>query len=40
MAALTVFKFDNPDEADQMLHRLKAMQKQKLITVQDAAVVT
>jgi uncharacterized membrane protein len=40
MATLTVLKFDTPTGADQMLRVLEGLQKQQLITVQDAAVVT
>lgn len=40
MASLTVWKFDTPDEAGQALERLKELQKQELIKVADAAVVS
>ena len=40
MATLTVFKFDNPDGAAQFLEKVKSLQKQQLIQLQDAAVVT
>ena len=40
MATLTVFKFDKPDGADQMLDKVKSLQKQQLITLHDAAIVT
>lgn len=40
MAALTVFKFDSPNGAQQMLDKVKSMQKMQLITLQDAAIVT
>jgi len=40
MATLSVFKFDNPGGADQALTTLQRLQKQQLIEVQDAAVVT
>ena len=40
MASLTVWKFDDPDEADKVLERLGDLQKQALIKVQDAAVVS
>ena len=40
MATLTVFKFDSPDGAEQMLNKIKTMQKMQLITLQDAAIVT
>ncbi len=40
MATLSVLKFDTPQGAEQMLHTLEDLQKQQLITVQDAAIVT
>lgn len=40
MATLSVLKFDTPDGAQQMLTTLENLQKQQLITVQDAAIVT
>ena len=40
MATLTVLKFDSPTGAEQMLDKIKSLQKQQLITVQDAAIVT
>lgn len=40
MATLSVLKFDTPDGAQQMLDTLEDLQKQQLITVQDAAIVT
>jgi len=40
MASLTVLKFDNPDGAGQMLEKVKSLQKQQLIVLQDAATVT
>jgi uncharacterized membrane protein len=40
MATLSVLKFDNPGGADQALSILQGLQKQQLIEVQDAAVVT
>ena len=40
MATLTVFKFDSPNGAEQMLEKIKSMHKRKLITLQDAAIVT
>ncbi len=40
MASLTVWKFDDPGKADEVLGRLGELQKQALITVQDAAVVS
>ncbi len=40
MATLTVLKFHTPQGADQMLNQIKSLQKQELITVHDAAIVT
>ena len=40
MATLSVLKFDSPDGAKQMEQTLLALQKQQLITIQDAAIVT
>lgn len=40
MATLTVWKFRTPDGAKQMLTKLESLQKQQLIEVQDAAIVT
>jgi len=40
MATLTVLKFENPTGAEQMLDKIKSLQKQQLIQLQDAAVVT
>ena len=40
MATLTVFKYDNPDGAAKLLEKVKSLQKQRLITLQDAAIVT
>lgn len=40
MATLTAIKFDTPDGAKKFLEKVKELQKQKLITVQDAAIVT
>ena len=40
MATLTVLKFDNPTGAEGMLDKIKFLQKQQLITLQDAAIVT
>jgi uncharacterized membrane protein len=40
MATLTAFKFDTPQGAGQMLTRIEALQKQQLIKIQDAAIVT
>jgi uncharacterized membrane protein len=40
MATLTVLKFPTASGADEMLGVLEKLQKQQLITVQDAAIVT
>ena len=40
MATLTVFEFETPDGADQGLALVQDLQKQSLITLQDAAIVT
>jgi uncharacterized membrane protein len=40
MATLTVLKFDTPTGAEDTLVALQALQKQQLIQVQDAAIVT
>ena len=40
MATLTVLKFPKADGAKQALDKVKSLQKQQLITLQDAAVVT
>jgi uncharacterized membrane protein len=40
MATLTVLKFPTADGADNMLGTLQSLQKQQLITIQDAAIVT
>ena len=40
MATLSVWKFDTADGAQQILEKLQSLQKQQLITVQDAAIVT
>ena len=40
MATLTVLKFDNPTGAEGMLDKIKSLQKMKLITLQDAAIVS
>src|SRR5512137_568635 len=40
MATLSVLKFETPDGAKQMEQTLLALQKQHLIEVQDAAIVT
>jgi uncharacterized membrane protein len=40
MATLTVLKFGNPDGAKQGLELVQNLQKQSLITLEDAAIVT
>jgi uncharacterized membrane protein len=40
MATLTVLKFPTATGAQEMLGTLEALQKQQLITIQDAAIVT
>ncbi len=40
MATLTVLKFDTPTGAQKALDLIKSLQKQQLITVQDAAIVS
>lgn len=40
MATLSLLKFDTPDGADKMLAKLQELQKQQLIQIQDAAIVT
>ena len=40
MATLTVLKFPTADGADKMLGTIESLQKQQLITIQDAAIVT
>ncbi len=40
MATLTVLKFPTPDGAEQMLDTVKSLQKQELIKLHDAAIVT
>ena len=40
MATLSVWKFETSDGAEQMLTKLQSLQKQQLIQVQDAAIVT
>jgi uncharacterized membrane protein len=40
MATLTVFKFDTPEGANQMLDKVQSLQKMGLIKVQDAAIVS
>lgn len=40
MATLTVLKFDSPDGAQKALNTVKDLQKQQLIQIQDAAIVS
>lgn len=40
MATLSVLKFNTPEGADEMLGKLQELQKQQLIQIQDAAIVT
>ena len=40
MAALTAWKFNTPEGADQALNKLESLSKQQLITIEDAAVVS
>jgi uncharacterized membrane protein len=40
MATLTVWKFDTAAGAEEAIHVLERLQKEQLITVQDAALVT
>jgi uncharacterized membrane protein len=40
VATLTVFKFNNPDGAGQMLEKVQTLQKNQLIKLQDAAIVS
>ena len=40
MATVTVLKFPTADEADDVLQRVRDLQKQHLITVHDAAIVS
>lgn len=40
MATLSVLKFDTPEGAQQMLSTLESLQKQQLLEIQDAAIVT
>lgn len=40
MATLSVLKFDTPDGAENGLKLVESLQKQQLITLQDAAIVT
>ena len=40
MASLTAFKFSTPEGAEQMLGKVKELQKAKMIEINDAAIVT
>ena len=40
MATLTALKFPTADGADKMLGTIQSLQKQQLITIHDAAIVT
>ena len=40
MATLTVWKFNTPEGANQVLTKLESLSKQQLITIEDAAVVS
>ena len=40
MATLTAIRFSTPEGADKALNKLKALQREQLITVHDAAVVS
>lgn len=40
MSTLSALKFDTPDGAEQLLETLEALQKQQLIQIEDAAIVT
>jgi uncharacterized membrane protein len=40
MATLTVLKFPTADGADKMLGTIESLQKQQMITIQDAAIVS
>jgi uncharacterized membrane protein len=40
MATLTVLKFSKPEGAEQMLEKIKRLQKMELIKIQDAAIVS
>jgi len=40
MATLTALKFETPDGAEQMLDKIKQLQKMELLKLQDAAIVT
>lgn len=40
MATLSVLKFNTPEGAEQLLGKIQELQKQQLIQIQDAAIVT
>jgi uncharacterized membrane protein len=40
MTALTVLKFPNPEGAGKMLEKIQSLQKQQLIKIEDAAIVS
>ncbi|MBP7930029.1 MAG: DUF1269 domain-containing protein [Acidimicrobiia bacterium] len=40
MSTLTVWKFNGPDTASEVLNRLEGLQKQELIKIRDAALVS
>jgi uncharacterized membrane protein len=40
IAVLTALKFDSPAEAGQVMEKIKCLEKQQVITVQDSAIVT
>jgi uncharacterized membrane protein len=40
MATLTVWKFDDADTAEQVVEKVQALQKQELIQLRDAAIVS
>jgi len=40
MATLTVLRFATPEGADQLLVQLRQLEKEQIITVEDAAIVT
>jgi uncharacterized membrane protein len=40
MASLTVWKFDSPDGAEEVLQKLKDLATQQLIQIEDAAIVS
>ena len=40
MTALTAWKFNTPDGAEQALTKLESLSKQELVTIEDAAIVS